>query len=229
MTTKLITQKATPNPSQLLLHTLEKFIKWHHPGLKFYIAGGAVLKAYNSEPITTSDLDVFVGSHGDFVALHKTFEQASMSSSQHVNCHMYKFGFFEDSPFTKKQCQEAEVIGRIDGNFKPRDHVPVQIVTNKWYESFEDLLELFDFNICQMGYTNGEYIMTQTAFDDNMSKTLRFSEEADMARFKHRRLLKYCKRGYTPDMDVFKQIFLDAPNLYIGDLSTNDDFDDYDL
>jgi hypothetical protein len=50
-----------------------------------------------------------------------------------------------------------------------------------------------------------------------------------MARFKHRRLLKYCKRGYTPDLETFKKVFLEGDHLYLGDLSSNDDLDDYDL
>lgn len=228
MTTNLITIKAQPNPAQILLHTLEKFIRWNNPDLKFFLAGGAVLKAYNQEDIGTSDLDVFMGSHIDFLKLDQIFQKVSDGTS-HQNCKMYKFLFNDESPFTQEQAEKANVIGKIDGKFKLRNHVPVQLITNKFYDSFDDLVKLFDFTICQIGYSRGVYYMTPEAYADNMAKDLSFSDNIDMSRFKHRRLLKYCKRGYTPDLEVFKKVFLEGNQLHIGDLNSNDDLDDYDL
>jgi hypothetical protein len=229
MTTKLISQQAPTNPTQNLLHTLEKFIKFYQPNVDFFLAGGAVLKAYNQEQLTTSDLDIFFTNNEDFNKVSELLQQYGDGPTHHQNCLMFKMHHYGDSVFTKEQITNANVCGKQDGAIKMRNHVPVQAIKGTFWKTPEYLLEHFDFTICQMIYRRGSYIMTQEAYEDNQNKIIRFSEQADMRKFKHRRLLKYCKRGYTPDIDTFKRLFLDTDALHQGDFLANDSSDDYDL
>jgi hypothetical protein len=229
MTTKLIIQTSAINPTQILLHKIEKFIKWHHQDLKFYIAGGAVLKAFNLEPMTTSDIDVFFATHDDYLKACELFEQSVKTHSHHKNCRLFKFGFGDESPFTKSEATNANIIGKVDGEFVPKDHIPVQAISGTFWKNPEDLLDHFDMTVCQMIYSEGKYMMTEAAYNDNITKTLRFGEQSNIHQFKHRRLLKYLKRGYSPDLAMFKQLFVDNDSLYVGDFNVTDSSDDYDL
>jgi hypothetical protein len=226
MTTKLITIPATPNATLAVIQKLDKFIRWHSPTVKFYLAGGAIRKAFRGETIGSSDIDLFFPSHNDLMKASNILDRVH-EGSMHPNCKQYHFDYKDESPFTAK---EIEGASPTNGSGERLISIPIQLIHSSYFDTQEELIDNFDFTVCQMLYQKGNYFFSEKALSDDANGILDFaSTEYDQNRFKHNRLLKYCKYGYTPTLEVFRTVFLEPDALYIGDFSVNDANAEYEI
>jgi hypothetical protein len=208
------------------MQTLEKFIRWHSSTARFFFAGGSVRKAIREEALDTSDIDIFFRSHNDFLKVVNILDSVK-EGTLHPNCRHYSFNSTGDSPFTADEIKAANPSHYEDD---PALTIPIQLIHSSYFDTVEDLVDNFDFTICQMAYAQGKYLITEQALEDEVNGVLAFaSDEYDQNRFKHNRLLKYTKHGYIPNRRVFEAVFLSPDALYIGDFSANDSGAEYDI
>lgn len=226
-TTKLITIDPTPNATLHLMQKLEKFIRWHSQTANFYLAGGSVRRAIRGEPLGLSDIDIFFRSHNDFQKVVEILNRVH-TGSMHPNCRHYQFTDSDESPFTLEEILAAEPLHPV--NQDKATHVPIQLIHSSYFDTVEDLMDNFDFTVCQMAYYKDQYLIAEQALADEENRVLAFATvEYDPNRFKHNRLLKYAKHGYTPNLDVFNRVFLGPDALYIGDFAINDSGAEYEI
>jgi hypothetical protein len=226
MTTKLITIPSTPNPTLAVIQKLDKYIRWHSPSAKFYFAGGAIRRAFKGETIGASDIDLFFPSHNDLIKVSNIMNQVHMGTT-HPNCKQYHFDYNNESPFTAKEIEAASPTNVTGERLIT---IPIQLVHSSFFDTREELIDNFDFTVCQMIYQKGNYFFSEKAMSDEANGILAFaSTEYDHNRFKHNRLLKYCKYGYTPTLDVFERVFLGPDVLYVGDFAINDANAEYEI
>lgn len=237
MTTNLISERVYPNSTQILVHTLDQFVKSIAPTAEFVIAGGAVLSSYTFNKLDASDIDIFPKTQEDFNAIVLGMGKQEIMHSIHPNCMMFQVPFdrrpIKDGisiPFTKAMLQDANAVHRIDGEYKIRRNVPAQLIRQMMYDDIESLLNTFDFSICQIAYSNGRYLMTPEAHQDIAAKRLVLSDTFNKDKFKTNRLLKYMKRGYEITPELFKTIYLEnRVTLHAGEMTTEADLNDYDF
>jgi hypothetical protein len=226
MTTKLITITATPNPTLELIQTLEKFIRWNDHTAKYYIAGGAVRKAFMGQAIGASDIDLFFPDFNEYMKvlriLNKVYE-----GSRHPNCRQFFFNASEASPFTQEQIDAAEPTSFSGEGLR---RIPIQMIDSSYYDTPEQVVDSFDFTICQMLYHKGQYFISEQGYSDHQQGILDFASDLyDINRFKHQRLIKYCKYGYTPTMGLYAKVFLSPDAIHSGDFNANDPNAEYDI
>jgi hypothetical protein len=235
MTTNLISERVYPNSAQILVHTLDQFIKTIAPEAEFVIAGGAVLSSYTFNKLDTSDIDIFPKTNVDLETIQIALSNLEIAHSKHPNCLMFDIPYdrrpIKDMPipFTKAMMTEANSIHKINGEMKLRRHVPGQLIKGLAYDDIEGLIKTFDLTVCQIAYSNGRYLMTPEAYNDIAAKQLVLSDTFDINKFKSRRIIKYMKRGYELSGYTFKTIYLNNPGLYAGDLTITESIDDYDF
>lgn len=220
---KLITIDAIPNATLQLLQNLEKFIRWHSASAQFYIAGGSVRKAYKGELLGKSDIDVFFRSQNDFKKVTDILNLIR-EGTLHPNCRHYSFSASDaNSPFSSAEIEAADAsLAHAKG------YVQVQLIHSAFFDTVEDLMDNFDFTVCQMAYSRGKYFITEKALADDEDKVLRFAkDDYDQNRFKHQRLIKYGKNGYVPNMELYERVFLSPDALYCGDFCVNDTGEEY--
>jgi hypothetical protein len=225
-TTKLITIDTTPNATLQIMQKLEKFIRWHSSSVQFFFAGGSVRKAIREETLGASDIDIFFRSHNDFQKVVGILDQVR-EGSLHPNCRQYHFDCRANSPFTAEEIYNAEPTSNDGDRLKT---IAIQLIHSSYFDTVEDLMDNFDFTICQMAYAKGKYLISEQALDDELNGVLAFAgDDYDHNRFKHNRLLKYTKHGYIPTLDVFDRVFLSPDALYIGDFAANDSGSEYEI
>lgn len=226
-TTKLISITPEPNPTLELLETLDKFIRWNSKSAKFFLAGGAVRRAVKSQTIGASDIDIFFPSFNDYLKVLNVFGQFT-SGTLHPNCRQFHIDHQGESPFSAAQIEAAAPVIR-DVEVKTK-FIPIQLINGGYYDSPEDLIDSFDFTVCQMLYHKGQYLISEQGLNDELQGILEFrGEDYDINRFKHQRLIKYCKYGYEPTLELFHTVFLTPDALHPGDFTTNDSGAEYDL
>jgi hypothetical protein len=144
----------------------------------------------------------------------------------HPNCRQFFIDHQGESPFSAAQIEAA---GPTAGDALTK-FVPIQLINGGYYDSPEDLIDSFDFTVCQMLYHKGQYLISEQGLNDELQGVLEFrGEDYDINKFKHQRLVKYCKYGYTPSLGLFSTVFLSADALHPGDFIANDSGAEYDL
>lgn len=226
-TTKLISITPESNPTFELLDTLDKYIRWNSKSAKFFFAGGAVRRAVKDQSIGASDIDIFFPSFNDYLKVLDVFGKIT-SGTLHQNCRQFHIDHQGESPFSAEQIAAAAPIIR-DSSVKTK-FIPVQLINSNYYDSPEDLVDSFDFTVCQMLYHKGQYLISEQGLNDELQGILEFrGDDYDISKFKHQRLVKYCKYGYNPSLELFSTVFLSSDALHPGDFNINDMGAEYDL
>lgn len=161
------------------------------PGIKIMIAGGSARKALLGHELGTSDVDIFFTSLTDMQFAERRLKTLGIYPTSHPNC---------------KQFTMATIY---DGTFPSKESIPMQLITARPHESMEKLISYFDFTVCQFGYQDGSFFMTEQALLDEETKTLRKVETCDHE-IKTVRFVKYMKYGYEPTEELYHEMFIDG-------------------
>lgn len=82
----------------------------------------------------------------------------------------------------------------------------LQFIFRDFYKNTDELTDSFDFSVCKF-VTDGTWLAyTQQAYDDWVSKTLRFESDHKEVNTIDR-FLKYSNNGYTTDHPTLKKMF----------------------
>jgi hypothetical protein len=140
-----------------------------------WIAGGAPLRWYQHSAVDASDIDVFC----------KNAVQA-----QQVISRIKSYGRYS----TKFQSENAVTL--LYRAFEGNRIWTIQIITKRYFDSIQEVIDAFDITACQIGTAGQEWIMNRSTARDIREKNLRFVEPLQPDCVK--RLVKYWTYGYRP-------------------------------
>jgi hypothetical protein len=146
-----------------------------------WIAGGSVRKLWQGKDWDDGDIDVWF---------------------------RYKEQYLD---FCKRMMKKGKCVSVTDNaiTFKIRfkfKYITVQAIST-FSDNIHDLLNKFDFTICQFATANGNIYATQNAIDDCQKNKItlnptRYSSQIDL-----KRLVKYCEYGFNPDHELVTEGF----------------------
>ena len=153
-----------------------------------WLAGGSLRKLCINQSINYSDWDIFFKDDKQFKnAVFKVKnDPSSVLIYESKNALTYTFEPYNDSV-----------------NYYP---LHVQLINRKFYQSVEDLLNDFDFTICQYASDGLTIQLGKTSYIDEKHKILNSNIQCfDRPGFV-KRLIKYIVYGYTPTPELLKMI-----------------------
>ena len=143
-----------------------------------WIAGGAVLRWYQGQPVDESDIDVFCANA----------KQAADVINAVKSQGQYSVKFESENAVTLSLWSKEQGSAKLPWT--------IQIITRRYFASMRDVLDNFDITVCQIGTTGEEYILGKTTAKDIREKNLRFNRPLQPDALK--RLVKYWTYGYRP-------------------------------
>jgi hypothetical protein len=141
-----------------------------------WIAGGAPLRWYQGRVVDDSDIDVFC---------------RNALQAQKVIERIKSYGRFE----VKHESDNAVTI-----RYHRKDEYGtawiIQVITRRYFDRLQEVLDNFDITVCQIGTTGTEWVLNPMTARDIREHNLRFTEplHPDAAK----RLTKYWTYGYRP-------------------------------
>jgi hypothetical protein len=149
-----------------------------------WLAGGALRRTLAGQSLD-SDYDFFFASQEQFDEFCKQVKERGgwqISKNEH-------------NTTLKMPSVAPEPIG--EDEFTPYlPEIEVQAITTRWYASLEDVLDSFDFTICQFGYDGETLVCGDYSLWDLGRKRL-VPHRLTFAVASLRRLMKYARQGYT--------------------------------
>lgn len=147
-----------------------------------WIAGGAVRRTIMKQDLE-SDFDFFF------------IEEAQ--KNEFVDELVNKFGAALKS---QSKTNALYILpSRIVGEEEPKVYLPemkIQVIHFRYFQSPEELIDSFDYTICQFAYNGEEVIMGDFSLWDAAKKVL-IPHKLSFATSSLRRMLKYTKQGFT--------------------------------
>jgi hypothetical protein len=141
-----------------------------------WIAGGAVLNWYKNSPVGDSDIDVFFHDLRQF-----------------------------DEVFGRLMRQHATMVYNSDNaitlNYNGKDSVKghrIQLIRKRWFSNPKEVIDNFDFTICQL-ITDGEKIAMGPTTAEDIKHSLIKHTEKEMQPDLVKRIIKYVCYGYSLD------------------------------
>ena len=150
-----------------------------------WIAGGACLRWYQGRPVEGADIDVFCRSPKQAADLIEKIKS---------------YGRF----MVKAETENAVTIeySKKDGDWD--DKWIIQIITKRFYNSLQEVVDNFDITVCQIGTTGNEWILGSHTAKDIREKNLRMVIPLHPDAVK--RLTKYWVYGYRPVPGLLEMI-----------------------
>lgn len=152
-----------------------------------WLAGGAVLSWYNGEAVGDSDFDIF------FKDLKQFDQMFGKLMRNHGNI-----------VYTSENAITLNVT--VDDDLKK-----VQLIRKNYYKSALDVIEHFDFTICQLATDGYEVVSGAKTFEHIKDKKIETAKAPNRAIVK--RLIKYISYGYKPNPKLMSSI-IDNPEHY---------------
>lgn len=144
-----------------------------------WIAGGACLRWFQNKPVGEhSDIDVFCK---DALQVEKILQNINNSGLSVYNGSVYLL-------MTTKNAVTFEIKAN---NQKWK----LQIITCKYFDTIQDVINHFDITVCQVATTGNEWILGDMTARDINTRSLRFNRITNQS---PKRLIKYWSYGFTP-------------------------------
>lgn len=175
-----------------------------------WVAGGSVWRSINNEPLDNCDIDIFFQNKEQYEAGCRRmnslpFVNHIINETKHKYNTVYKFHVSKGKTYNKT--------------------IDVQLMRTDLHPSLDQLLESFDFSVCQFGYDGKNLFMVNGALDDLSKKKLvvrRISRPKSMV--KH--MLKYMDNGFTISDNQIKYLLNQFVDNDIWKKFDNDDYDE---
>lgn len=154
------------------------------PTKDVWIAGGAIRQWFNDGELVT-DIDVF-GKN-----------QESLDN------------FISEKLWAAKKISEQNHLSSFSLNGQL-----IQVIKYDYYDSVHNLLDSFDFTVCQFAWDGKTVYSTEAAIVSVLRKHLRVHQiTKELAADSLRRAFKYQRKGYIPCLGTLKDIALSFQNL----------------
>lgn len=151
-----------------------------------WIAGGAVLKWYQGQPVGGSDIDVFC---------------TNSTQASAIIANLKRHG----ETYVRADTENALTLDYT--SLSTKKTWTVQVIKKHYFTNPQDLINKFDITVCQVATNGQSYILGQTTAHDIRTHTLRmiFPLQTEALR----RFIKYQAYGYKPVPGLLASI-LDA-------------------
>jgi hypothetical protein len=164
-----------------------------------WIAGGAPLKWYQTQSVGSGDIDIWFRNRIQFEQVFYTltaYEKYFALVCKTENAVTLRFTIPTEDRSTDQPYP---------------DYFDVQLISKKFFSSPEDIIDYFDFTICQV-VTDGDQVMIgpRTHYDIK-HKILRFNGDVNST-LAVKRFTKYLCRGYRPVDGMVAQM-MSLPDL----------------
>jgi len=175
-----------------------------------WVAGGAVWRTINNEPLDKCDIDIFFQSE-------KQFEESVLKMAS--------------LPFVNNVVKEIK--NRWNTIYKCHVHekktfdktYDVQFINMNFHPNIESLFESFDFTVCQFGYDGENLHCGLSSLEDLAAKRIRiYNSNKLKALFKH--LHKYLSNGFTISSDQTRDLSYRIMGMNCFKKSDSPDYDD---
>lgn len=141
-----------------------------------WIAGGAVLRWYQGQPVGDSDIDVFCRSPQQATTLIEEIKSYGRFYVKHKSENAVTIEYNNKDDFNKKWT--------------------IQIITKRFYQSAQEVIDNFDITVCEIATCGNEWIMNPQTARDIRERNLRF--KMPLQTDAPKRLTKYWTYGYRP-------------------------------
>jgi len=140
-----------------------------------WIAGGATLRWYQTQPVGENDIDIFCSS-----------EEQANSVIERIK----SYGRYS----TKFESENAVTLSYHDK--KGDKYWTLQIIKRRYFMSLQDVIDNFDISVCQIGTCGNNWLLGKNTARDIRERNLRMNVplQPDAAK----RLVKYWTYGYRP-------------------------------
>jgi hypothetical protein len=166
-----------------------------------WIAGGAALSWYNRLPTLENDIDVFCK---DADQANHVVRLLNTESNATMICQTANAKTFELYEYNTNKNARRKLNGRKK----------VQVITCKYFDSAQEVIDDFDITVCQI-VTNGlRYITGKDTIRHIKNKELAFTKFTPNSM---RRYVKYSAYGYTPSAETLAELvkfYSDNPTKY---------------
>jgi hypothetical protein len=141
-----------------------------------WIAGGAALRWYQNQPVGENDIDVFC---------------ANITQASDVVERIKSYGRYSIK-FESENAATLEYWSKDDYNRR----WTIQIITRRYFNSLEDVINNFDITVCEVGTAGNEWLLGPFTARDIRERNLRFKMPLQPDAMK--RMVKYWAYGYRP-------------------------------
>jgi len=141
-----------------------------------WIAGGAALRWYQGQTVGENDIDVFCANA----------HQAAKVIDRVKSYGRYEIKHESDNATTLKYHRKDEW----------HTNWTIQIITRRYFENLDEVIDNFDITVCQVGTTGTEWLLGKDTARDVRERNLRFTYPLSADAVK--RLTKYWVYGYRP-------------------------------
>lgn len=156
-----------------------------------WMAGGSVRKCFLNQPIDFSDWDIFFNNEKQYQDARNLMESIDNG-----------YQIYESKNAVTYQ---INVENEDDSRFQPP--IKVQLIFRQYYNSYRDLLDDFDFTICQYVTDGSEYHLGETTYLDSVDRVIRLTSAHMVARPGFiTRVIKYISYGYKPSRELLEYI-----------------------
>ena len=163
------------------------------PNGNYFIAGGACTSVFSNKPI--NDLDIYFRTEEGFNA----FTEGHMQKLDAEDHYIYSLVAVTNNALTYKKGKST-----------------IQLI-KKYFLNPKDLIEKFDFTICQCAYNNitDEFILGEDFLHALASRSLKFTGKTDYPIASFYRMKKFMSRGYNASAVDMIAMALCVNNLVI--------------
>jgi hypothetical protein len=161
-----------------------------------WIAGGACLKWYQGQPVNMSDIDVFFR---DAFQLRRAMNRIEDTKRFQVR-------YRSENAITYEYSTIHESVEDIQTVFT------IQLIQHKFFKNIQDVIDRFDFSVCQVATCGEEWILGEHTARDIRTRSLRAvgDVKGDIAK----RLTKYWIYGYRPVDGLINDIISNPNTKY---------------
>lgn len=145
-----------------------------------WLAGGIVRKIYTNESLKLSDWDIWVTSPTQYGIVYNKLHALTEDVISTINADTFKIEY------------NQEVHS-------------VQVIRNVTFDNVTDLLNQFDFTICQLATDGNTTILGEHTAADLRTKTIRLTDNTVRKNITSR-LVKYVTYGYKPSIELYNQM-----------------------
>lgn len=155
-----------------------------------WIAGGAVMKTYMGEPLTT-DIDIFFSCQSHFEDAVEKMNKNAILVKDSVFSKTYDFTIEHKGIESKKT---------------------VQLIQFVFKDKASEIIDTFDLSVCQIAFDGKRVVTCDGVLDDIKNKRIRVNvNKISQPGSTLKRFVKYASRGYSismEDIDAFNHLFL---------------------
>lgn len=147
-----------------------------------WLAGGAVLKSYLGQPMGLSDLDIWFANRAQFEQVQKLVSDLGCSRVYSTeNADSYKYYSLDLGTYS------------------------IQLIKRKFFDKPEQIINQFDFTVCQLVTDGIRTIVGPTTIPDIRARRLQLSRGL-VAESVIPRMIKYMVYGYRPTPELLEEI-----------------------